>query len=347
MKENPILEKISKYRTLIMGIAILWVILFHTTKLDFSLPIYVKFPLFNLGFGGVDIFILLSGFGIYCSLHKDDDILNFYKKRIKRLLPALPIILFFAFYRNDFSFESIIGYVTQLNFFSPKYSFDIDYGRFWYIPIITVFYFISPILYNIIHKHFSLKLVCVLLLLSIFVTIPFWKQPLQITTICRLPIYIEGLILGYCLCNKINLSTKFINCTYYLSILSFIFLSIAFTAIPNKIFGVNFFLYGIERYPFIILSLGICFVLAEVFCYMERIPFFKILLTPIDIIGKNTLEIYLIDALILALYLWKLPYINNPVIRVATSIIFGILYSYLLKMLNFVFCSCKKNKYND
>ena len=57
---------VSKYRSSLMGIAILWVIIYHmvakgTEYFDFmSLNV-----LFNQGDSGVDIFMFLSGWGLY------------------------------------------------------------------------------------------------------------------------------------------------------------------------------------------------------------------------------------------------------------------------------------------
>ena len=59
---------LSKYRTELMGAAILWVMLFHAFDLDLG------FYLLNwgraAGFGGVDVFILLSSMGLTMSLSR-------------------------------------------------------------------------------------------------------------------------------------------------------------------------------------------------------------------------------------------------------------------------------------
>ena len=70
------LETISIFRRELMGIAILWIMLRH-------LPIssgyyYVLDYLMNLGYGGVDMFLFLSGFGLFFSMKKDSRIGSFY-----------------------------------------------------------------------------------------------------------------------------------------------------------------------------------------------------------------------------------------------------------------------------
>ena len=80
---------ISKYRAEIMGLSIIWIMLFHS-----GIPVpdhiilkalWYVFVSFGGGFG-VNIFLILSGFGLMCSALKRDDrnqkenILSFYKR---------------------------------------------------------------------------------------------------------------------------------------------------------------------------------------------------------------------------------------------------------------------------
>ena len=60
----------SKYRTELMGVAMLWVMFFHAWDLDMGHPLleWVR----AAGFGGVDIFILLSAMGLVISLSRKE-----------------------------------------------------------------------------------------------------------------------------------------------------------------------------------------------------------------------------------------------------------------------------------
>lgn len=69
-----LLSLITLYRTNLMGIGMLWIILSHIHK-QVNLPIIIKYPFFGLGFGGVEIFMFCAGFGIYYSLSKNLDLI--------------------------------------------------------------------------------------------------------------------------------------------------------------------------------------------------------------------------------------------------------------------------------
>ena len=60
------LEKISKNRSAVMGTAILLIMLYHSkVVLPTVFPYYIVAAILEFGYGGVDIFLFLSGFGIY------------------------------------------------------------------------------------------------------------------------------------------------------------------------------------------------------------------------------------------------------------------------------------------
>ncbi len=59
---------LSQYRGELMGLAMLWIMLFHAYELRFG--VLLLDGLKAAGFAGVDIFLLLSGTGLYVSLSK-------------------------------------------------------------------------------------------------------------------------------------------------------------------------------------------------------------------------------------------------------------------------------------
>ena len=65
-----------KYRSVWMGIAIIWIVFYH-----YSLCPDIAFirEIINNGYGGVDIFVFASGLGCYYSLKKESDSYMFLK----------------------------------------------------------------------------------------------------------------------------------------------------------------------------------------------------------------------------------------------------------------------------
>ena len=60
------MELFSKYRTECIGVGIFWVLLFHARLLTLPVGNFIKL----IGYGGVDICLMMSGFGIYHSLSR-------------------------------------------------------------------------------------------------------------------------------------------------------------------------------------------------------------------------------------------------------------------------------------
>ena len=65
---NTVYQNLSRYRSELMGLAMLWVMLFHAYEFHFYVPLLDALK--GIGFAGVDVFILLSAMGLYVSLSK-------------------------------------------------------------------------------------------------------------------------------------------------------------------------------------------------------------------------------------------------------------------------------------
>ena len=77
---------ISKYRSTLMGLAILWVMYFHINVQTFT-----DFGWFfhRIGFYGVDIFLFLSGIGVYFSLKNDPKFWDFIRREPPEYYPLI------------------------------------------------------------------------------------------------------------------------------------------------------------------------------------------------------------------------------------------------------------------
>lgn len=136
------LANISRFRAEQMGAAMLFVILFHVA-LDRGDPFY---GLRRCGNVGVDIFLFLSGVGLWFSWVKTPDVLRFYRRRLLRIVPTW-IVVATAFYLSDYlgarrfshSIVDLIGDITI------NWDFWLhDELTFWYVPAIMALYLAAP-----------------------------------------------------------------------------------------------------------------------------------------------------------------------------------------------------------
>lgn len=153
------LANISRFRGELMGAAMLFVILFHV-----SLPRSdAFFGLRRMGNIGVDIFLFLSGIGLWFSWMKSMSssasfgkrLALFYRRRLLRIYPAW-LIMASLFYVPDFlgprkfspSFLDLLGDLL-INWDFWLY----DELTFWYVPTIMMLYLVAPFYMTLIHRH--------------------------------------------------------------------------------------------------------------------------------------------------------------------------------------------------
>ena len=85
---------LSRYRSQLMGVATVWVMLFHAYPFEFGVLPLDAFK--AVGFCGVDLFILLSGMGLSVSLQKNrgrESLAAYYRRRFFRILPAYWLVV--------------------------------------------------------------------------------------------------------------------------------------------------------------------------------------------------------------------------------------------------------------
>lgn len=145
------LANISRYRGELMGAAMLFVILFHV-GLNRNDPFY---GLRRCGNVGVDIFLFLSGVGLWYAWAKRPSVKSFYRRRLLRILPTW-LVVAGAFYITDYmgprqfstSIADLIGDITV------NWDFWLhDELTFWYVPAIMALYLAAPHYMKLISSH--------------------------------------------------------------------------------------------------------------------------------------------------------------------------------------------------
>lgn len=186
------LALISRHRAFLYGFAVMWVVLVHISTSD--LPGKLGFVLSWLkenGRCGVDIFVLLSGMGLYRSLTRDPRVGSFYARRLSRVLPAAFISTAIG---TGFLNSTLAEYFGAITFF--LYWFGM--GTHWFIPFILTMYLFYPAIHAI-QKRCAWSLWILLILFEMFnayVCTHYDTAFFDYRSSARIPIFLLGCILA-------------------------------------------------------------------------------------------------------------------------------------------------------
>ena len=166
--------------------AVISVLIYHLEK------ILLSTQMFSGGFLGVDIFFVISGYIISLIIfreifiHKKFNLISFYERRIRRLLPALLIVILSSFITSiiifiptdliDFA-ESVFSslfFVSNFYFYfsDTVYGADLSFTKpllhTWSLSVEEQFYILFPLLFLFLAKNFKNFFYISLLILIIF-----------------------------------------------------------------------------------------------------------------------------------------------------------------------------------
>ena len=192
------LAGISRYRGELMGAAMLFVILFHVS-LSRDDPFY---GLRRCGNVGVDMFLFLSGVGMWFAWTKQPSVRTFYRRRLLRILPTW-LLVAGVFYGADYLGQrrfstdiiDLIGDVTV------NWDFWLhDELTFWYVPAIMMLYLFAPHYMRLITRHPLYRWLP--LLMVVWCVMVQWVLPIHRTVghieifWSRVPIFFIGINMG-------------------------------------------------------------------------------------------------------------------------------------------------------
>jgi len=297
VKEDKIMDSflqlLSKHRTSIMGFAIIWVMLFHLPPINSG---YFPIDFFKtIGYGGVDIFLFLSGFGLYFSMSKPNcSLRQYYRSRLIRILPEFWIVICVVFLlKMNFSTRSFIlfiGEASTLGYWVWGFPMEL-----WYISCILFLYVIFPFYFKLFKKkgmQVSVAFIAGgggLILIYALICILFFDKKnvggIAILTYARIPIFFIGAVFGHWAKDgviwKLTKKMKIIGLTT--SAMATFALACFIKYIPTETLWVC----SLYFIPFIFITPVLCFVLAICFDKLKNIS--KIF----NHIGLISLELYM------------------------------------------------------
>lgn len=186
---------LSRHRGELMGISILLIMLEHCFMGMYS-DVFLK--LVRNGEIGVELFMLLSGMGIFFSLDNNPHAGQFYKRRFKRILPSYLMVV-----GGFFCWQDLVKEFKPVDFLSNLFRipfFTQGNRWFWFFVLIVVCYLVAPLFYRWI-KEGRFKLWHVLLLLLVVGVGCYFMDPSGVVRslrllLFRIPSFLLGMLLG-------------------------------------------------------------------------------------------------------------------------------------------------------
>lgn len=210
-KQYPVLALIGRYRTALMGVAALWIYYFHVLPIGLfeGTPLQeTEWFLHRVGFCGVDMFFLLSAFGLYhrFSSRPINDAAAYFRYLGRRLLRIYPVIVPVAVLialADNLPFRSLI---PRLTFYD---SFAVNIYKFlWFVPCILILYLLAPF-YDLLFRRgissgepdgrtgirFTVGAIAVVLVLGLILRGVL--RPDLYALFTRIPVFCIGYLFGY------------------------------------------------------------------------------------------------------------------------------------------------------
>lgn len=261
---NRIVLLIPKFRKELFGFSIITIIFFHffedVSKFGDGSPFYGASIIYNLVLGsvGVDIFVFLSGMGLFYSLAKNSSIPSFYKRRLKRVLPTYLIIGGLGWIVLDLIVEQR-GFLQFLRDFSTVSLWADGRRLVWYISFILIMYLVYPLIFKLLNLNSRMAsniLISVLTaaVIIFFIALSFLAPEFYGNTeiaLWRTVIFLIGAWFGKTLHKKEKLTFEF----YLLVALGIAFgiLTIITKTNPGMLWGIFDLRFQMTFYPFIVI----------------------------------------------------------------------------------------------
>ncbi len=316
---------LSQSRSFLMGIAILGVVMFHVRARSWCPEDPVSQFLNTIisgGYGGCDIFLFLSGFGLAFSLNRDGNYLRYIGRRVYKLFPAYyPFILVFIasmMFLKGMTVLEALGNLTFTGFWLKQ---NMQFN--WYVQSVMVFYLLAPAAYQLMKRlDFGWKGLLAVAVISLVSQLLFWGE-YQLIAISRVPVFLLGLYFGGLKKERLGWSWKNLLALTMVLVAGIVFWrwSIPYLTWEN----------GLYWYPFLLIAPALCLLLAWLRPYWLKVKPLAAVDRLICLCGVCSFEIYLIHDFV---FEWLLVHIQGNLfwlIMAPVCTALGIGYHYLIE----------------
>ena len=201
-KKGFSLSAFSTTRGQLFGLATLMIFFYHSFYINYNalLPDLEFLPKFINTLqdhcnSAVDIFLIMSGIGLYYSFSGNSSLKDFYKKRATRILP--PVLIVAALWYGMGKVQGLFDYLGSV-FFLNFYLEGVRY--FWYFALIVVLYAVYPFLHKLLESTriygmliIVIGIITINVILMIFAPEIYSRIEIALT---RIPAFIIGAWMG-------------------------------------------------------------------------------------------------------------------------------------------------------
>ena len=314
------LYTISEARNVIFGIATLWIGLFHSdftyngvtstlslepyTTNQFLIDAFKAFR--GWGNAGVDMFLFLSGIGLYFSFSKDSHVVTFWKKRLMRVLPSSVLIAVVYFtIRYIITQRLKSGFTYYLSRLTFTYFFIKGERVFWFISLILVLYIVFPVFYRIIERFrvFGMLGLVALTVGFTFLVRAKWSAPDSYfayweIALCRVPGFIIGIWAGKFVKEKKEISRHwlwlFVALTVGACVLMYNYEPMMRAMIPGYNKSIEYLYIWLYRYEGTVMGVSLVVLDAYVITELRKRGQCNTLRNFFEFVGMYSLEYYMI-----------------------------------------------------
>lgn len=213
---------LSTYRSEIMGISAIFIMICHSQA--FCKDIFNGRSELNVLFGniaiqfniGVDIFLILSGIGLYYAYEKHPKFINYYLKRVVNVYIPFVIInlirvIYFDVIKEFAGHKALLFDASGLSFFMGKTLAG------WYVLFAMLLYLVYPLIYKcikILQKTRFELLILIAVIISLVSIMYIYKDNDIFNTyeiaLTRIPVFLAG-----CYCGRLTLEKKQFGIGFY------------------------------------------------------------------------------------------------------------------------------------